>query len=607
MNVKLPDGTTLTDIPEGTTKDQIRAKLQSSGYPHMDLLGPATPKPAAPQTDYSPDAGMSGTEKFLVGAGSSLDKAWRGVSGLFGADTSQGDADAALYQKHRPQGWQTTAGEMVGDAAAYAPVALVPGALPVQMAAGALASGAMTPGDLSERAAAAGFGGLGAGAGVVLGKTLGRLAKPVGDFVPDEKVLPYFTKRGAAQGDKAAADLAKGAAAVERLQGAGVEPTFGQVMAAKGTTGGRALGRIEEAAQGVPVGGSSIRSAREQAVADWQQATRNEATPPVIYEHGKPAAPGQEPWRPPRTDVPPETTDEVRDAVSKAYDYATRLSPMPEVAASYTPNIDKLARGVAVTDAQKELVAQKLAELQRSHIEAAGAGVRPSAATAQAIESDMKTLAARYRNSIDPGQQDLGTLFDKVARDYRQAWRSELPPSVQSNLAGLDKKYPDLLAIEDAARKVGAAVSEGDPNAYTPAGLLRASRTTDRSAGKRAYLRGEAPQQELAAAGQRVLGDTVKDSGTAERNAIIHGLAGLAGVGGGFAAGGLPGAAASIAGTALYGTRPVQQYLTGRAAPLTQKAVYELLKQLRRPAGALGTAAAAKRPDLLLLDSSPKE
>jgi hypothetical protein len=103
-------------------------------------------------------------------------------------------------------------------------------------------------------------------------------------------------------------------------------------------------------------------------------------------------------------------------------------------------------------------------------------------------------------------------------------------------------------------------------------------------------LRGEAAQQELAGQGQRVLGDKLGDSGTAERYMV-----------GGLATGGaLPGMFYNPLGTmaaggalAAYGTQPVQNYLMGRAAPAAQQALLDAL----RAASPYGAAAGAQYTD----------
>lgn len=480
-------------------------------------------RPAPEPMDVDPSEGMTGGQKLLVGVGSSMDKAYRGIKGLFGGDTSQGDADAAVYQKYRPKGWETTAGEVIGDVASYAPAALIPGGLPMQIAAGAASSAALTPGSAEERLQAAGMGGAGAVGGHVLAKTLGRLAKPIGD--------------------KAADTVA--------LEAHGVEPTFGQGMAAKGTATGRAIGRAEEGAMSVPIASGPLRRTREQAMDQWRQATRDAALPPGA--------------------APVGSVDEVRQAFTRSYDALLDPLPMPYSSVTYQPDIRRLTRGQALSNEQRQMVADVFHQTRLEHMQNP-VGIQPTAAAAQHVESELKTRAAKFMASQDPSQQELGHAFNKLAKDFGNTWRGALPQNTRSEIAAIDRAYPGFKAIQQAAKTVGATASDAVPSNYTPAVLTRAARTTDRSPGKGRYIRGEAAQQELARLGQGLQG-RVPDSGTTERALL-----------GGGALGGLwldpvstIGAGAALAG---YGTRPVQNYLMGRAAPAEQEAILRWMREM---------------------------
>ena len=170
-----------------------------------------------------------------------------------------------------------------------------------------------------------------------------------------------------------------------------------------------------------------------------------------------------------------------------------------------------------------------------------------------------------------------------MAQDYGQAWRGALPGPVRQEVAAIDRAYPQFTAIREAAKKVGTAASDADPNRYTPAVLARASRQVDRTPNKTTYLRGDAPQQELARLGQSMQG-TVPDSGTPER------LLGMGLLGGSAAIGQLPTALAAGTGLAAYGTRPVQNYLMGRTAPTAQQALLDALRAASPYGAAIGAS-----------------
>jgi len=83
-----------------------------------------------------PTAGMSRTEKFLVGAGAGMANVGRGIRSLANkaglldeeaqAELKKDQEDRDLYQKYHPGGW-ATAGEVVGEGAATAPIGGVVG------------------------------------------------------------------------------------------------------------------------------------------------------------------------------------------------------------------------------------------------------------------------------------------------------------------------------------------------------------------------------------------------------------------------------------------------------------------------------------------------
>jgi hypothetical protein len=497
---------------------------------------------AADRELYSPDKGMSGLEKFTVGAGAEASKAWQGLKGLVGADTSKDEEDAALYQKYRPEGWQTTAGEIAGGIGAQAPLALIPGGALAQIAAQGAGAAAMTPGDLAERAKAGGIGAAGAAGGQLLTKALGRVAKPIGDKAVDTVAL----------------------------EAVGVKPTFGQGMAQKGTALGKAIGKSEEGALSVPLASAPLAARRAEGMADWQRATRE-----AVLPAGAPKAAA-------------ESVDTARKAVSDAYETALSKEGLPYASVTYQPDLRALSAGLPISQAQRDLVDETFNAIRLKHMQNPTPGVQATAAGAHGTESEMKTLAARYMGSQDPAQQDLGQLFNKVAHEYGQTWRGALQgATTRSEIAALDRGYPALKAVQQAAKTTGAAASEGVPSAYSPAVLTRAARTVDRTPNKSQYIRGEAPQQELARLGQ-TMQTKLPDSGTVSRALTGMGIMGGAGLSG-MSVPAIAGAL-SLAG---YGTKTAQDFLMGRLAPKAQEAILQALRKVSvRGGGTVGAGTA---------------
>ena len=489
---------------------------------------------AADREKYSPSAGMSGMEKFLVGAGAEADKAWRGVTGLFGADNSQGEEDAKVYQQNRPEGWQTTAGEMFGAAGAQAPLALIPGGALAQIGIQGAGSAAMTPGDWKERGTAGLVGAGGAAAGQVLTRAVGRLAKPVGTKADD----------------------------ILALEAKGVEPTLGQSMAAGKEYFGKAVGRAEEAAQSAPIAGGPLRRTRERAMDQWRQMTRDAALPPGAAKGVK-------------------TVDEVIDQTGKAYDAVLTKHQLPYASVTYQPDMRKLTAGLAIDKDARAMVEDTFQQLRLNHMQNPTPGAQVSAVGAQQVESELKKKAFSFMNSQDPGQQEIGKAFKKVAEEYGQTWRNALPRDDLAAITRLDKGYGKRLALQKAALRTGAKASEGVPEHYSPVGLVNAAKATDRIPGKRAYLKGVAPLQEEARLGMNLM-PKVSDSGTTERAATLAFLAGLGEIGN----------LGTLGAASLYGTRPVQQWLTGRALPKHQEAILKALRGGARLGGAAGAGTA---------------
>jgi hypothetical protein len=244
-----------------------------------------------------------------------------------------------------------------------------------------------------------------------------------------------------------------------------------------------------------------------------------------------------------------------------------------------------LSQGMPVTPAERDMVEQIFNETRLKHMANPTPGVQATAAGAHGAESDLKALAARLRRT--PGKEDVGNLLLATARDYANAWRSGLQsPNTRNAIAELDAAYPQFKAIQQAAKTTGAAATEGVPSAYSPAKLWQASRQVDRSVGKGVHNAGRAPQQELARLGQTIQNKR-PDSGTAERLFVGSGILGAA-----TPFGLTPEALAGAGGLALYGTKPMQDYLMGRLAPRSQEAIMQWLRSMAPLSGQAGAAIA---------------
>lgn len=194
MDVRLPDGTIIKNVPDGTSNADLVAKLQRNGMavPSEWLAATPTPKPQIPQADpseggstiqvYNPfgknlDTGLKvgqATTRVLAGIGSGLDDLKTGVGQRLGfIDQASVDEkkrrDAPL--KATTAG---TVGNVIGKVAVGLPAAFVPGANTL-VGAGLIggAQGVLEPTASDESVAKNALIGASAGAGgVVLGRVL---------------------------------------------------------------------------------------------------------------------------------------------------------------------------------------------------------------------------------------------------------------------------------------------------------------------------------------------------------------------------------------------------------------------------------------------------
>ncbi len=563
MNVELPDGTVLQDVPEGTTRAQVSAKLRSSGRASLaDALDKVAPAPrrdviAAAVEKASPADGMSAGEKLLVGAGAATDRAIRGLTGVaksvagavapgnvWSDSPDAGAEDAALYQKNHPGGW-ATAGEIGGDIAMSAiPVAGVAGKLSrLPLAMRTLGRAAPLAGDVAanagyaaatapeDRGTAAALGAGGAAVGSVLTKALARAARPSGQL----------------------------GAEAQTLVDVGVKPTFGQVM-------GGAAKKAEDLATNVPVIGSLITKRRQEAQVAFQKATRDAALPPGASSEAV------------------QSVDQLAKAFSDAYEGALQSTPFPKQATSFDPlaTVARMAEDHPITDGQ---VAQ--AERFVMNTFKANMSDDATAASAHRIESLLKSKAYQYKSSSDASQRDLGGMLHDVASEWGQTWRGALPAEARQAIGAIDSQYARFVPVRRAAGK-GSATTIDE---ITPSQMLTAIRQGDRTPNKTRFIAGGMPQQELATAAQNVIGSKVPEPG------FFPQLAGVGAVGG---VGALFGLSPQVIGGALlglgYSTKTAQAYLTGQLAPNAQRAIDEALRSALVSGGAaqVGRATATQ-------------
>lgn len=323
--------------------------------------------------------------------------------------------------------------------------------------------------------------------------------------------------------------------ALQLLKQENVTPTIGQ------TLGGR-FNALEEKMMSVPVVGDAIANARGRALEQFNKAAIARATDPVA---GKVEGVGQ------------QAVKEAGDLIGQAYDDA--LSQLKFI---------RFDQKFAQDAAQLKSMAQGLTPPMRSKFErlyndVLGGRVSTSgtmlAETVKKVDSELGQMASRYGRSSVASEQELADATKQLQALLReQVARSS--PQASASLKAADKGYANLVRVEGAAK-----AAKNNEGVFTPAQLNMAIQMADNSVRKRAVSRGTALMQDLGSAGQKVLGNKVPNSGTAER--LMYGGGAL---GGGFMINpAIP--AGLLAGAAAY-TPPAQALLRAAVSSRPQLA-----------------------------------
>lgn len=372
----------------------------------------------------------------------------------------------------------------------------------------------------------------GAGVGAVAGPLAGALARIVS---PKASVNPN----------------------VRLLREEGIRPTVGQAA-------GGAMNTLEEKLQSVPILGDAIRSARGRALRDFNEAAINRSTAPVgrsVKGSGQ------------------QAVSEAGDILSDAYESAiSKIKGVnfdtPDFNASLA-NLQRLAGGLEPAHGSR--FHKTLNDVVIGRMSPNGSMLGD---TFKKVDSELGQLAARYGKSPMAGEQELADAVKELQRILREQVAKSSPEFSQAVKAA-DKGWANLVRVENAAGR--AANNEG---VFTPGQLNMAVRGTDRSVRGRATARGDALMQDLANAGQQVIGNKYPDSGTAGRL-----LSGVGAIGSAAIHPAIP--AALMAGAAAYAP-PIQNflvYLLTQRPDLAPRAA-EIVRRLSGPSAVGGAVLA---------------
>jgi hypothetical protein len=486
--------------PDDATEEQVLAYAKAN----WSMAGkPAKQYKADAPESYDVTADMSGTDKFLAGAGKAFVDLGRGAKQLIG----MGDQAEIDNAKERDAALMKTGagltGNIAGNVAAFLPTAAIPGANTIT-GGGLIGAGvgALTPTATGDsRAMNMGLGAGGGAAGSALVKGVSRVLNP------------------------------QTSEPVKRLISQGVNPTPGQIL-------GGAANKLEQGLTSVPLVGDVIAGARGRATEQFNKAALNQVLEPLGKKVGE--VTGR------------DAIDDVSRIVSQSYDDVLKGASV-SVDDTFKGAVDKI-KNQKVSMLGRDLKKTFDGIIERKIYDRIPNGGKISGEVFKEIESDIGEEVSRYMRASgregalgDALNDVMGNLRDMLARTN---------PQIAADLKKVNASFARLARVQAA----GATAKESGAT-FSPAAFQNAVKMADKSARRNSFARGNALMQELADDARTVLGANVPDSGTPGRAMAAWLLSGgLAGINP--AAGG-----AALAGMAPYtqmGGKLMQALLTQR-------------------------------------------
>lgn len=518
--VKMPTGE-LVDLPDQLSSDQAtRLRAFNDDYVRRKAGAMAL-------------EGMSGTEKFLAGAGKGITDVGRGIAQVAGFGDQQAIDEAKARDSALSGSGAGMAGEISGNLAltalpgvglqsgiTRAAATVLPRLAPFIGAAGAggAISGITNPVASDEsRLRSVGYGAAGGAAGEGVGRLAARIAQPI-------------TR----------------SPSVDRLLSEGVVPTPGQAVGADSVPG-----RIEQKLTSVLGVGDIIKSGRDRARTEFEKAALNRSMPGGQVSQAGLAG-----------------LQESETALSHAYDMVFRgKTVQPNADLARVVNDAKQAPLLPLNEASQKTFDSVLKKVMWDRIptmvpstggstlstSVSTGGMAPGAVLTmpadrmkQEIIGDLGKVARDHLDSPIAAEKALGQALME-ARNSVQAWLagevSKTSPQAATQIAMIDRAYANKVAVAKATERAKAWGGRFTPNQL------------------QSVTRPGQPLRELANDAQSVMGSTVPNSGTVDRALITAALAG-----GGEAANayfGGPGYLSALLATPLLYSRTGSRYMVG--------------------------------------------
>lgn len=310
----------------------------------------------------------------------------------------------------------------------------------------------------------------------------------------------------------------------------GVTLTPGQMGKTSEGFVGKTISRAEDAFQSVPVLGSLIRNGRENALQRFNRVAIDRALDPI----GSKLPPGIKPGH--------DAMEFMAKEIDNAYDkVAPSIIYKPSGTAAYQQDMQNIAN--LVSELHPDQAQQFNAIMKNRIYDRFKNGVMNGKDFIRA-RSDIAKMAREKLRGTDGNQQQLGHVLDEV-QDALMSDLERVNPNVAGELSKAHQAYGASQTINRAA-----ANRLGSDAIFTPKDLIKGQRT---GMTKGAIAKGRGAMTEFAERAHRVMGDSVRDSGTPERQQFMRMLDSLKGLWGSGLGAGAAAAGAHAAGAGMVG------------------------------------------------------
>jgi len=280
-------------------------------------------------------------------------------------------------------------------------------------------------------------------------------------------------------------------AGMETLKEAGVQPTVGQAV-------GGFADAAEQKLTSVPLLGETISNARRRAADELREAAFREAGDAVgatVKETGA------------------EGITRLQGLSDEAYDALTEYLPEMSVSSEFAGSFDNIIKeaGEAAYDTPSLKVGKEFIDDY----------IKPKVGSGKLMPDEIKELDGMLKQRISKAKsEDAREIFGDI-RKQLMGEAADQSPEFAAQLARANELYTKKSILEKATQS-------GDE--FTPKQLDNAVKANDKAYGggrnARNYTAGRGPLRELSKAGREVLGDSVPNSGTADRLLMATGALG---------------------------------------------------------------------------------